>query len=354
MEISQKQKNIIESTASKIVVIASAAAGKSFCLVERIKFLLNSGIDPDHIVAITFTNTAAEEIRERIGEKWKGVFIGTVHSYANYLLRASGIDTSDILDEEQFDKLFHRIKNNPQCIQYVEHLLLDEAQDSNALQLEFLIELVQPKNYMLVGDPKQSIYRFIDATPEYIINLSKNPEVTTYDLNENYRNGKKILEYAKSIICLNGRDYFDTTIPMRGVEGQVIDVEYSPRSIARTIRARGEYGQWFVLARTNAKVDEICEYLKNEGVPYDTFKRSELTRSELNSRLQADTVKVLTIHAAKGLEAKYVIVIGARFYNIEEKCISYVAATRAKDLLVWTREPVKRKNMFKGYNNWEK
>ena len=67
--------------------------------------------------------------------------------------------------------------------------------------------------------------------------------------------------------------------------------------------------------------------------------------------MKENTVKVLTIHTSKGLEADNVIVIGAKFYNTEEKCISYVAATRARNLLVWTRTPQKKKYAV---NSWER
>jgi superfamily I DNA/RNA helicase len=59
--------------------------------------------------------------------------------------------------------------------------------------------------------------------------------------------------------------------------------------------------------------------------------------------MKENTVKVLTIHTAKGLEANNVIVIGTRWNDAEERRINYVAATRARDLLVWTRTPSRRK-----------
>ena len=59
--------------------------------------------------------------------------------------------------------------------------------------------------------------------------------------------------------------------------------------------------------------------------------------------MRMNTVKVLTIHSAKGLEAKNVVVIGARFWNEEEKRLSYVAATRARDLLIWMKTKPNRK-----------
>ena len=351
MNLSKQQEAIVTTTANKVVVIASAASGKTAVLTERVRYLLENGVDPKKIVLITFTNAAAEELAERLSHP-KGLFIGTIHSYANYLLLASGEETSDILEAEQFDRLFGRIKKRPHCLKEVEHLLLDESQDSNENHFEFLLDMVQPKNYMIVGDHKQSIYRWNGAYPEYLINLSHDSNVTTYDLTENYRNGYKILDFARGIINAAGYEYRDSSVPTRGVAGKVVDVEYSPAAIARTLKQYGNYGEWFVLTRTNAQLDEISYCLKKEGIPFDTFKRSELDNKELGKKMKEDTVKVLTIHTAKGLEANNVIVVGAKFFNTEERCVSYVAATRAKNLLVWTKMPnrAKKINMT---NNWE-
>jgi superfamily I DNA/RNA helicase len=352
MELSTAQQKIVEAKESKIVVIASAAAGKTAVLTERTRYLLEQGVDPTKMVLITFTNAAAEELAERLNHP-KGLFIGTIHSYANYLLLSYGRDTSDLLESEQFDRLFERIKKHPNCIKEVEHLLLDESQDSNESHFEFLLDMVKPKNYMLVGDHKQSIYRWNGAYPDYLINLAHDRDVTTYDLNENYRNGYKILDFARGIINAAGYEYYDKSRPMRGVSGKVVDVEYSPVAIARTIKQMGDFGNWFVLTRTNDQLDEIAFFLKKEGVPIDTFKRSELDNKELGEKMKQDTVKVLTIHTAKGLEANNVVVIGAKFFNIEERCVSYVAATRAKNLLVWAKMPNKKK-MVQKMSSWER
>ena len=349
--LSEAQKKIVEAKENKIVVIAAAAAGKTTVLVERIKYLLETGEDPSKIVLITFTNAAAEELSSRLGNP-KGMFIGTIHSYANYLLLSYGKETSDLLETEKFDELFERIKKHPKCIKEVNHLLLDESQDSNASHFEFLLDMVNPHNYMLVGDHKQSIYRFNHADPDYLISLAHQADVTTYDLNENYRNGYRILDFARGIINAAGYEYYDRSRPMRGVSGKVLDTEYSPVAIARAIKSMGDYGNWFVLTRTNDQLDEIAFFLKKEGIPIDTFKRSELDNKELGEKMKQNTVKVLTIHTAKGLEATNVVVIGAKFFNTEERCVSYVAATRAKNLLVWTRMPNKRK-MAQKMSSWE-
>lgn len=347
IELTEKQRLIVETTKPSVVVVASAAAGKTRCITERVRWLLNQGVAPEKIAAITFTNAAAEEISERLGNPEK-VFIGTIHSLANYFLRMGGVDTSQILNEEKFDELFTYIKKNPHCIQKIEHLIVDEAQDSNPEQFEFLLDMIMPDNFMLMGDHRQSIYRWNGAEPDYILNLMENPEVQVYDLDENFRNAPEILEYARNLIRPAGYEYLDHSIAMRKVHGAVVDVEYSGFGIARTIKQRIESGRdkykdWFILTRSNAQSDEMIAHLKKMNIPCDTFKKSNLDNKGLNEKMKEDTVKVLTIHTAKGLEAKNVVVIGAQFRSLEERCIAYVAATRARDLLVWTRSPKKHK-----------
>ena len=347
VNLTKQQRAIVEATESQIVVVATAAAGKTRCITERVRWLLNQGVPGEQIVTITFTNAAAEEISERLGNP-TGVFIGTIHSLANFYLKTAGIDTSKVLNDEKFEDLFKLIKKNPHCIQPVAHLIDDEAQDSNPLQFEFLLDMIAPENYMLMGDHRQSIYRFNGATPEYILSLMESPEVTTYELNENYRNAPEILQYAKNGIRTLGRDYEDYSIPMRTTHGRVIDVPYSGEGIATTIeryvsRGDSDYKDWFILTRTNAELDTILQVLNRHKIPTDTFKRAQLDNKGLKEKMRENTVKVLTIHTAKGLEADNVVVIGARYRDIEEKCVNYVAATRARNLLVWAYKTNTRK-----------
>ena len=347
MELSKIQREIVEAKEPYILVNSCAGSGKTRCLVHRLQYLLNIGVAPSKIVTITFTNAAAEEILDRIARP-QGLFVGTIHSYANQLLLMGGVDTSDILDKEQFDKLFSRIKKHPDCIKEVEYLLLDEGQDSTAQQFEFALETVNPKNWMIFSDHRQSIYRFSGATPEYILNLMESPEVTTYELTENYRNAPEILQYAKNGIRTLGKDYEDYSTPMSKFHGRVIDVPYSGEGIVTTIeryvnRGDCDYKDWFILTRTNAELDAIMQVLNRHKVPADTFKRAQLDNKGLKEKMRENTVKVLTIHTAKGLEADNIVVIGARYRDIEEKCVNYVAATRARKLLVWAYKTNTRK-----------
>ena len=63
--------------------------------------------------------------------------------------------------------------------------------------------------------------------------------------------------------------------------------------------------------------------------------------------MQSNRVKILTIHSAKGLQNKNVIVVGAKTYNEEERRLAYVAATRAENNLYWCPAMKKKKNVNK-------
>ena len=208
MELNDMQKVVVTTDEPKVLVISAAASGKTAVLTARLKYLLDKGEDPSKIVCITFTNAAAAVLRERIGD-YPSLFIGTVHSYCNRLLLMSGYDTSKIINDENFDELFEIIKGRPQAIKEVNHLLLDEGQDSTEDELFFMLDIVQPKNFMIVADWKQQLYSFRGADSTRLRELSQDWDVMTYDLNKNYRNGSRILSFAKDIIKNNGKQYVD-------------------------------------------------------------------------------------------------------------------------------------------------
>ena len=343
MELNQKQRDIIETTNKKVVVLASAAAGKTRTLTERVRYLVQHGVDRDKIVVITFTRAAASEMSERLGQDGEGIFIGTVHSYATFLLLSGGItETAEALENENFDQLFELISDHPEVIKPVDYLLLDEAQDSDEQQFDFILNYINPKGFMFFGDLKQTIYSFAGSRPDILEEIAGDSDVITLPLNENYRNTREVFEFAKWIIkpiC------YDNSIVMSRDVGKVDVTEYSPELITRIGKSIGEqnYGNWFFLGRTNDQVDSMKALLERAGVPCETFKRAEFsTMAELNKRLRNNTVKVLTIHTSKGLEAENVVVQGARFFNDEERRIAYVAATRAKKRLFWLNAPKKK------------
>ncbi len=92
---SPSQRSAIEAEPGPLLVLAGPGAGKTFCLVERIRFLVGQRqFDPARICAFTFTNKAAGEIASRLArdlgpdaERIKG---GTIHAFCAELLREFG------------------------------------------------------------------------------------------------------------------------------------------------------------------------------------------------------------------------------------------------------------------------
>lgn len=355
MDLNEAQKRIVETEENKVVVMSVPASGKTTVLTSRVRYLLNQGADPEKIVVITFTNSAAEEMKKRIGEMGTGVFIGTIHSYANYLLLSHNVDTSGVLIKENFDGLFGLVADNLDCIQEVDYLLVDEAQDCDTNQFTFLLDYVVPKSYFFVGDIRQTIYEWRDSRPDILFEMMQNPDVTVYQLRYNYRNGVNIVNFARYIIEKLGVRYRDNTIPMRKSKGQVLQMSADlPQIASRILSGSDDFKDWFVLTRTNEQLKNAFDVLSSEGIPCDTFKKADLDSATLKEKLDSNTVKVLTIHSAKGLEAKNVVVIGAYFNSKDKESyrIAYVAATRAKDLLIWCNIPKKRKKKT-DITNWE-
>lgn len=359
MNLTDTQKTIVETNKSKVLVSSSAAAGKTECLVERIQHLLDNGVEPSEIVAITFTNNAASEILKRLRNA-NGIFISTVHSYCNFLLRGGAIDTTDILNEERFDDLFEKIKQNPKCIRHVTHLISDESQDTSRQQFEFY-EMINPDNFMYFFDVKQTLYKWRDADPDYLINLSYQPDVTVYTMHENFRNLPDILHFAKKFLYRLGPDYEDDSIAMRrptdGYRYHVLEGNYTPEEAVESLlmnneRLKANWKDWFVLCRTNADVELFQQLFKNRGIPTDTFKQADLSSSQIEDKMQENTIKVLTVHSAKGLAAPCILSYNIRAYNDDEARLCYVAATRARDFLIWARMPKKKKTRAKTFN-WE-
>ena len=334
MELSKLQNEILNKKDKHIVVIAAAAAGKTALITEKTRQLLRNGVNPRDIAVITFTNMAAEELRNRLGEDYKdGIFIGTIHSLANFFLLSNGIDTSKVINDEKFDRLFKMVAANPHCVKKINYVLLDEAQDSDDAQFSFLFGMINPENFFIVGDMRQSIYMWSGSRPDLLEELARDEDVACYNLNENYRNGTEILAYAKKGIKKTG--IRDDSIPMRDFGGIVKEMQSDISPILALIQRKKNYKDWAILARTNDQVYAVIEKLGKANIPYDTFKQGDLKKAELSKKIANNTVKVLTIHSAKGLEWDNVVVIGARYYKAEELNVNYVAATRARNALFW-------------------
>lgn len=154
------------------------------------------------------------------------------------------------------------------------HVFVDEFQDTNEEQA-YMVNMLGAKNLFVVGDADQSIYEWRGAKVEYIVNFEKNnPGCEVIKLEDNYRSTEQIVEAANLLIRHNvkrvdkkliahksGCDvkltkYFDSNEENAAVATEIrgLITSISPKEIA-------------VLARTNAKLDQLKIDLERRGVP---------------------------------------------------------------------------------------
>lgn len=117
--LNDQQRNAVASPSANLLVLAGAGSGKTRVLVHRIAWLLQAEqASPFSILAVTFTNKAAREMRSRIetllGQSFNGMWVGTFHGLAHRLLRshwreAGLVEDFHILDSDDQLRLIKRI-----------------------------------------------------------------------------------------------------------------------------------------------------------------------------------------------------------------------------------------------------
>lgn len=208
--------------------------------------------------------------------------------YDRKLASAGKIDFQDIIT-----KVVAGISDGSMSTLRVDHLLVDEFQDTDAAQYQWMMAHHRAGvRITAVGDDDQSIYQFRRALGyKAMIGFVEDTGCPIFHLEENYRSHAEILAPAQRVIE-NARNRMDKTlVSHKGPGGEVLAFAYANRkseasAIADRAKTHLERGESIaILTRTNLRLDEIEAAMAVKGVPY--------TRSEGESVLNSAEAAVL-------------------------------------------------------------
>ena len=108
--LNKEQAQAVQTTQGALLIMAGAGSGKTKALTTRIAYMIQRGIKPRNILAVTFTNKAAKEMKERIGkiigeDTVKYMWVGTFHGICGRILREN-IDKYNTSTGKHLDKNF--------------------------------------------------------------------------------------------------------------------------------------------------------------------------------------------------------------------------------------------------------
>ena len=383
------QWQAVRHTQGPCLVLAGAGSGKTRVIVHKIAHLLQGGVAPERIAAITFTNKAAAEMRDRARamagpRAAKALVICTFHALGVRMLREHGdaialkprfsiLDSDDVLallrdaggttdaalarrwqwaisgwknqglaadaaegaandDHARVAaRVMRRYEERLAAYQAVDfddliglplkllrehgdvreiwrqrfrHVLIDEVQDTNAVQYELLKALVGDSvPFTAVGDDDQSIYGWRGATIENLKQLPQDyPALKVIALEQNYRSTGAILRAANHVIAANPKLYAKTLWSDRGDGEPVkrIDCDSEEHEAERAVawlqarRANGapaagvagggpvRWRDFAVLYRANHQAKVFEQALRKAQIPYSVsggqsfFDRAEI------------------------------------------------------------------------------
>ncbi|BDG09798.1 ATP-dependent helicase [Anaeromyxobacter paludicola] len=401
-----------------LLVLAGAGSGKTRVIVHRIAHLVTERrVMPWHVLAVTFTNKAAGEMRERLeallGPQARELWLSTFHAFGARFLRreahraglppdfaiyddddqlrlvkselaAAGMGDDDRMgpravltridrwksaghlpggvkvgdyDVEgqaaleiyrRYEKQLARagavdfgdlllrplelLESDPDLLRYwsgrFRYLLVDEFQDTSAIQLE-LVKLLAgaARNVCVVGDDDQAIYRWRGADVSNILDFDRTfPGTRVVKLEQNYRSTSRILEAAHAVIAKAARrrekklwTAQEGGAPLRLLVAQ--DEHEEGEKVARAaagLRAEGvRLDEIAVLYRTNAQSRPLEAAMRSARLPYvivrgqSFYERAEVKdaaaylRLALNPRSDLDLARVIN-RPARGIGEKTV------------------------------------------------
>jgi len=423
--LNDAQRAAVTAPLGPVLVLAGAGSGKTRVLTHRIAWLIQAeGVSPHGVLAVTFTNKAAGEMRSRIerllGMPGASLWIGTFHGIAHRLLRIHWREANltqgfQILDSEDQQRLIRKIlkaaeldesrwaprevqwfinnnkdegrrpqhlkdgndpsraqlirlyaayeeacarngvvdfaelllrayelwRDNPPLLAHYRrrfrHVLVDEFQDTNAIQYAWMQLLAPPApaaadadgaragQPFVVGDDDQSVYRFRGARAENLQHFRRDyPQSQLFRLEQNYRSTAIILEAANGLIAHNA-SRLGKNLWTSGARGEPIrlysafnerdEAEFVTHRIREHVAHGGLRREVAILYRSNAQSRVFEEAFLSARMPYRVygglrfFERAEIKdalaylRLIANRRDDASFERVVNL-PARGVGAK--------------------------------------------------
>lgn len=197
--------------------------------------------------------------------------------YQRKLWDNNSVDFDDLLN--MFNKMLDDKELRKKIQREFSFVLVDEFQDTNAVQYEILKKVVnEEENIFVVGDPDQSIYKFRGADYKNMMKFKKDFEPKEIVLDENYRSTQKILDASFSVIKNNKNRFTEDRLKgskgsINDVEKMVFDNDYAEASfiadrIKRALENGGKPSDYAVLVRNNYQTALFENNFNEKGIFY--------------------------------------------------------------------------------------
>lgn len=150
--LNERQVEAVKTVKGPLLVLAGAGSGKTKVLTSRIAYLVQNGVKPREILAVTFTNKAAKEMRERLGnilgeETVKYMWVGTFHSICGRILRQD-IENYNFQSGKKLDHNF-TIYDDSDCMAVVKNAIKKLNLDDKVYQPKYVRAVISnAKNRM--------------------------------------------------------------------------------------------------------------------------------------------------------------------------------------------------------------
>ena len=322
LELNIRQREVVLCDDKIINVNAGPGTGKTRLISYKILHYINSSSpnNPENIVALSFTNSAAQELRTRFStletkisldkSDRYNLYFGTIHKYCLYIIKEYYKEQFDyqIVDDSEFELLQKQepsigwrelrsiykvlpikgildvskeLLDNEDFRQWINNkittIVIDESQDLSEVVyniIDRLLHAIPNLKILLVGDPRQNIFGFLRGSYQNLQAFLQNREYTEKTLNLCYRCPKAVLDLANRLFSEAPNLRLQAANLGRTDAVHRISQQYISEEVAvvieniREICIDGNYSKCAILASTTSTLIPFLDKLNEENIPF--------------------------------------------------------------------------------------